>query len=276
MPKNTTPTANNSNMLVSAIDRCFALLKKTSFNDFLENNEKWFSRVGIFSLYITAVLSLIVSFIIPAKYSAFGWGTSLCTGCAAFFVVLLLQYIAAKSIPCLLSQVKNTPVKISTVAILDITCLLNAVCGVLFCIGGLILAVKLSDFSFFVIGTGATVLCLYWMTMALNPASLNVQIAQSSSAGEEFIALLTFFAKGCLRLLPITFCGSVLTAAFLLCKLMFTEFYYTEDLYDALRDIAVYTLGALLPVVGYISFLCYYFTIDIARAILSIPERLEH
>lgn len=276
MAKNTAaPSAADNGLLVSVIDSCFKWLKKTTFNNFLESNEKWFSRLGLFMLYIIAALCLIVAFVIPAKYSAFSWGACLGLGLLAFFTILLFQYIAAKSLPCLTNQIKNTPVKISTVAILDITCLLNAIFGIICFIGGLIIAINLSDFSYFLLGVGLTILSLYWMAMCLNPESLNVKIAQDSSAGEEFIGLLTFFAKGSLKLLPILFCGSVLSAAYLLCKLMFENFQYKEELYQYLSDISIYASGALLPLAGYLTFLFYYFTIDIARAILSIPEKLD-
>ena len=64
-------------------------------------------------------------------------------------------------------------------------------------------------------------------------------------------------------------------AAYDLIAMMFVKYNYIGEINLEAGIVAYAMCGALLPLFGYISFLGYYFTIDIARAILSIPAKLD-
>lgn len=266
---------NDGIFTASLIDGFFGWLKKTAYNNFLETNEKWFTRVGLGLMYFISVMSLVVSIVFIMKYNALNGGYVFAAGICGLLAAVVLQYIAAKTIPCLNLLVSNTPVKLSSTSVLDIVALAAGIFGVVALLGGLIISIKASSFQFFIIGLSIFVICEYWLAMALKPESLNIEIVKDTSAGEEFIGLLTFFAKGSLKIIPVIFCGCMIFAAYDLIAMMFVRYDYVNEITREAGLVVYAMCGALLPLFGYVSFIGYYFTIDIARAVLSIPAKLD-
>lgn len=266
---------NNGLYTASLIDRFFSWLKKTAYNNFLETNEKWFTKIGLTLMYFIAVMSLLVAIVFVLKYNALSTFYVLTAGICGVFITIVFQYIAAKTIPCLNTLIHNTPAKFSSTAILEVLALAAGICGVIALIGGLVISINASSLYFFISGIAIFVICEYWMAMAMKPELLNIEIVKNISAGEEFIGLLTFFAKGSLKIIPVIFCGCMIFAAYDLIAMMFVKYNYIGEINLEAGIVAYAMCGALLPLFGYVSFLGYYFTIDIARAILSIPAKLD-
>lgn len=259
----------------SLIDKFLLWLKKTTFNTFVETNEKWFTKIGLSLMYFIAAMSLLTSIVLLIKYNALSSGNVFMIGICGLIVTLVLQYVAAKTLPCLNLLISNTPVKLSSSAILDITALTAGILGIMSLLGGLIISINLDNVQIIIAALAFFVLCTYWAAMALKPDTLNIEIVKNTSAGEELIGLLTFFAKGSLKIIPLIFCGCMIFSAYEITAMIFHKFIYIDEIK---RDacLTAYSLsGALLPLFGYLSFIAYYFTIDIARAILSIPEKLD-
>lgn len=266
---------NDEIYTASLIDKFFQWLKKTTYNNFLENNEKWVNKASLSLMYFIAAMSLITAIVMLLKYDALNTRHVLAAGFCGLLITLVLQYVAAKSLPCLNLMVHNTPVKLSSTSVLDIVALAAGILGIASLIGGLISAIASENFGLFIIGIGLFIICEYWLAMALKPEALNIEIVHDTSAGDEFIGLLTFFAKGSLKMIPLIFCGSMIFVAFDLVAMMFVKFTYIEEISNEVTTITYSLSTALLPLLGYIFFIGYYFTIDIARAILSIPEKLD-
>lgn len=266
---------NDGLYTASLIDRFFSWLKKTAYNNFLEQNEKWFAKTGLVLMYFIAVMSLLVAIVFVLKYNALSTFYVLTAGIGGLFVTIVFQYIAAKTIPCLNTLIHNTPAKLSSTAILEVLAFAAGIFGIIALIGGLIISIKASSLHFFISGIAIFVICEYWMAMAMKPESLNIEIVKNISAGEEFIGLLTFLAKGSLKIIPLIFCGCMIFAAYDLIAMMFVKYHYIGEINLEAGIVAYAVCGALLPLFGYVSFIGYYFTIDIARAILSIPAKLD-
>lgn len=257
------------------IDKSFDWLKKKGFVNFFENNQKWFVKVGFYSVYIIALMAIVVSIVLPFKYSAISWAQSIILGIVAFISMFVVHYTAYKMLPALDLLIKNVKVQISSSAFLSVSCLFAGIFGIVAIIMGIILAINLSSFHILLAGVGVAIVCEYWMALLLSPAQLNVEVVKDTSAGEEFIGLLTFFMKGMLRLIPIIFGCAMVYALFLMITVLFTHYQYLEPLHLDLNYIVSVVSIGLLPLVGYLMFLGYYFTIDICRAILAIPGKLD-
>ncbi len=265
----------NGVLTETLIDDFFAWLKKTAYSNFVENNEKWFTKVGLGLMYFIAIMSFLSALVLVMKYNALSVAAVLGGGIVGAVVAIVFQYIAAKTLPCLNILIKNTPAKLSSTAILQVFAFAVGIFGILSLFGGLVLAIKTSSFELFLIWFAVAVICEYWLAIALNPESLNIEVVKDISAGEEFIGILTFFAKGSLKLVPLIFCGCMIFVAYQLVYIMFAEFAYIGQISMQAGIIAYALCGALLPLIFYLSFIGYYFTIDIARAILSIPAKLD-
>jgi hypothetical protein len=81
--------------------------------------------------------------------------------------------------------------------------------------------------------------------------------------------------KGFLKLIPIIFCIGILSGIINLLGLIFMKFEYTGQINAKVLMIWNMTTAALFPLIGYLFFLVYYFVIDLAMAILSVPAKLD-
>ena len=57
--------------------------------------------------------------------------------------------------------------------------------------------------------------------------------------------------------------------------MLFTGYINFAQFYGDVRSLYNTAMAALLPLSGYLLFLFYYFAIDLAKALLAIPEKLD-
>ena len=91
------------------IDKLLDRLRKGYFSDFLGKNEKWLVAAGLFGLYLSAILGLLTSFVLPMRYEDISYGPTIGLGVIWFFLCIVIHYIAFKFLPALSNIVKNTP-----------------------------------------------------------------------------------------------------------------------------------------------------------------------
>jgi hypothetical protein len=81
--------------------------------------------------------------------------------------------------------------------------------------------------------------------------------------------------KGLLRLVPIAFGSGIILGILNILTLLFSRVENIVKIFEAVYSVATFMTAALLPVSGYVLFLVYYFVIDLARALLAIPPKLD-
>jgi len=111
--------------------------------------------------------------------------------------------------------------------------------------------------------------------VALQPSLANTIVVQDTSPGEDAIGIFSFFIKALMRIVPVIF-GAGLTIFFM--GLINGIFCLLGRRWDAATgEFAMRNaiLCACLPFAGYIIFTLYHLTIDILRAILVIPVKLD-
>jgi len=149
--------------------------------------------------------------------------------------------------------------------------------GVIALVGLTYVAIKSDSLSTF--GTGIVVFaaCELVVWLCLNPTLLNINILPASTAGEEAIGVLTFAMKALLRLVPIAFGVGVIVGDFELLASIIRLFRDQEDSVMGSSLAAWMVLGsAALPLIGYVLFVLNYLFLDVIRAILAVPEKLDY
>ena len=265
----------NETLTAVWIDKLLDKLRKGYFSDFLEKNEKWLVTTGLFGLYIAAVLGLLASFILPIRYNDADSASIIGLGVVWFFLCIIIHYTAWKFLPALSHLIQNTPTKLSSKSFLDSLALLAGIAGVISLLGGLLLWIKTSSFDSFIAGILIFILCEYILSLCLVPKNLNIEISEKTSVGEEFLGLISFFMKGFLKLIPVIFGAAIILIIIKIIELLFVKYEFTGQMRLTFSEIGNLTTLAILPVTGYFLFLLYYFLIDFAMAVLSIPGKID-
>jgi hypothetical protein len=124
---------------------------------------------------------------------------------------------------------------------------------------------------------------VYMGGVCLNPASLSVEVDEKAGAGEEALGILSFVMKMMLRLSPIVFgvgAGAGVGAAVYLLVLVLRDEFLSLG-FPIVADLTVTELTGqilavgLVPFLAYLAFVFLYLLLDVLRAILSVPGKLD-
>ena len=262
------------------INRCFDFLTDKVSSKVLSVGN-CFARIGLAGLFVIAVLSIVFSFVLVARYGMPVISGILFSILSVFWCVFL-HYVAFTMLPALNTLIKNAPTKMSSAGVLKVMALFVGVVGVFALLYGIyssfvtfrteLMGIMLIETSnVFFVGLFLFVLCEFWLFLLLKPSELNVEIVEKTSVGQEFIGLTSFFAKGCLKLTPVVFGTSISFAVLCLLRMLFD----TDVLFEQMQMLIYLCLSAFLPLLVYIAFLSYFFALDIVTAVLKLPEKLD-
>lgn len=227
----------------------------------------WFAKYGHAGLLCAQVLAVIFYFLASLRV---GPWTLLPVGLAIAGLLIILQYTADKFLHAGDSLIKGSPSRLGSSDFLDCLALLMAVGGVL------VLVLFLVDASWgsFFVGIGGMALCWAIAYIALNPSMVNTSIDAHTTAGEEAIGILSFLAKAIVRMAPIGFgIGSIIGLVALLVSTFSMLFY--KDIAPGKMSVYLIVFCACLPFFSYVFFTLFHLTIDIIRAIIVVPGKLD-
>jgi len=241
---------------------------------FVDSTAKLFATCGCYGMYVAMMVSFMFWLIIsiktdqvqPAMY-----------GAISVLVLAVLQYVASRFCDALDRLNRTTSSTISSSAFIDCFALLAIATGVAMLATSAFIAVRMEEYSGILYGLTVFVVCQYLAFVALNPQTLSISVVPEARAGEEAIGVLSFILKAVLRLVPVAFGAAVIYGTLMLIYACYQIFN------DRLAE-AMVTAGdanwkiiyaAALPFVTYIFFLIYYLSIDVCRAVLSLPGKLD-
>lgn len=235
---------------------------------------RWLSRIGHIAIIVAAALGFLFSLIVAIKANSF---QAFLLGIAWVLLIFVVQYTANRFLNAGEALIKNNPTQLSSQAFLDCFGFLALVGGMVILILHIVTAIRAGSLEIFLLGLGAFAVLEFLALVAFNAGEVNIRIVKGNSAGQEAIGIITFFIKAVMRLVPIFFgillviytimlfiaglriFGSAAGFAWLHCQ------YIAKDILSA----------ALIPFLSYIAFALFYLGIDVIKAILSIPEKLD-
>ena len=235
---------------------------------------------GQILVVIGAALALIYGIVYAIKYDSF---QPFLAGLIAVLLLAVLQFVAKRLLDACASIVQSSPTRVGSLAVIESIALLLLLAAVAALVSGIIAAIQFESINPLIPPLLAAAVLLVAAGVALHPSLANVEQAPAT-AGEEAIGLFSFFAKAALVLQPLVFfgyaaAGTIIVllaifgrdAAFSHALLAFVPFPVPTEIAGA----GLIAAGCLFPVFAYISFLVYYLLIDVLRAILSIPGKLD-
>ncbi|HEX6904700.1 MAG TPA: DUF4339 domain-containing protein [Thermoanaerobaculia bacterium] len=226
--------------------------------------------------YVGAALLLVLAFLILGvrgdSFRIFFTGLLLIAPAAA-----VLHYLAVLFLDAGDSLLRRSHSELGSPAVLSFLALLFLLGAVGFFLAALYGIIVGNSLATFGVRLGISAVLLYACGIALNPQTVNVDAGRDLTAGEEALGIGMFLVKLPVRLVPFLFgVGSVVGvfAAFYLLYLVVAEepLFVIEEAYRTARNV----LGvALLPFVIYLGFALSYLAVELLRAILRTPARIE-
>ncbi|MBN1558051.1 MAG: hypothetical protein JW951_07885 [Lentisphaerae bacterium] len=228
-------------------------------------------RSGHYGLVAAQVLCIL--FGLTAAFKLGNWILAL-YGIGAALVLVILQYTAGRFLNAGDALVHSSPGRLRSPAFLDCLAVLSEAVGIVVFLAYLLLARRLAQWSLIWVGLGGLALFDALAFIALHPSLTNTSVSDQIRAGEEAIGIMSFFVKAAVRIVPIAFgIGTVIGAVglfFATLSLMRT------GLIDAGREsLRLIGFCAALPFVSYVLFAFYHLAIDVLRAILVLPDKLD-
>ena len=271
---------------------------------FVESTSKIFAVCGHYGLYLAMLVLLGFSMVFGVKANELN---PILVGTAGVVILVVLQYAASRFVGTLEKLNRSTSGTVSSAALPDCVSLLLGVGGLVALFGLAVLAIQTETFLFILPAIATFILCEYMATVALNPETLNLTIAPDGTAGEEAIGVFSFFIKLGVRTAPVAFgvgvvwgtIGLLVASALVVLppgadsplRLIPASVFFGFDRAVLPWDTAKLELvpaataasqaaktlitAAALPVVAYLFFIFYHLLIDVLRAILAIPSKLD-
>jgi hypothetical protein len=263
--------------MVKLLEKLVNFFKGLMTAKVLDFSIKWGRKIGHFGLIAAAGLGFLFAFIYAIRINKFD---AFLIAIIWLILVFVVQYTAHKFSGAGETLIKNNPSSLSSKAFLDCFGFLALIGGVVVFIVHTIWAIQGIGIETFFVGLGVFVFLEFAAMVAFNHETVAVSIVDETSAGQEAIGIVTFFLKGLLKLVPIFFGVGIV----ILTVLLFIDFIgvFGNDFKVASSWISGQMTGrsillvGLLPLISYILFVIFYLSVDLIRAILAIPKKLDN
>ena len=253
---------------------------------FIDKTSRVFRQCGSYGLLVAMLLVVVFTIIVAIKTDSI---SGIPVGVAVLLVLAVLQYAAGRFCDVLEQLNRTTGSNLSSPAFPNLFALLSLALGLASLIGLTLSAVELARQSAIPLGVASLILGLvafivfsYLAVIAVNLAALNISIVPETRAGEEAIGVSAFLLKALLRLVPVWFgtsvvcvtvgmgyaCWLALTSKVGLTAITFAIIGGTP-LYPSLISFAA------VPVVAYLLFVFYCLVIEVLRAFLILPGKID-
>lgn len=244
---------------------------------FVEATAGIFRACGSYGLPLAAILVVVFFAIATAKTSALHhvlWGV------VSMLLLLVLQYVASKSLTAIDELNRTTSGRLASSLVPDAVVTLSLVAGVAALLGSIATAIETSNYLLILGGVAGFFICAYLSVISLHPSILHIAIAPEILAGEEWIGVVTFLLKAILRMTPVAFgagvvCGGVAIAVqcFLIATANEAGCLQAMEAAHAAQKVLFY--AAALPLAAYLVFVAMNLVLNLWRAILSLPNKLD-
>jgi len=235
----------------------------------------WLTRLGHMGILLSAAIGFIFCLVLAIRGNSFEF---FLYGVGWVLLIFVAQYTAHKFLPAGKNLVKNNPSRISSQAFLDCFAFLALIGGVVVLIFSIVTAIRVESFDPFLWGLGVFAVLEFFSMVGFNAKVVTIEITESNSAGQEAIGIITFFVKAYMILVPVFFGIMIVVGTIMLLISLFGlfgsswAFKYAQGEFYAMQILQ----GALLPFASYVVFALSYLFVDVIKAILAVPDKLDN
>lgn len=261
---------------VAVLEKVLVSTKDLLNRKVLDFAVRWIFRIGHVGLLAAAALGFLFSLIVAIRLDSF---SAFLYGIAWVVLVLVIQYVAHRFAATGDSLIENNPSSLTSKAFLDCLGLLSVIGGLIAIVLGAIRSIQGAGIRFILAGTALFILLELFAIVVFNPETVSTETGGKNSAGQEAIGIIVLFIKSFMRLVPILF-GIGIAAGFVLLAIdafgiFGSEYRLLADWKRAWYTGRIIVLSGLVPFLSYIGFVIAYLAVDVIRAILATPEKIE-
>jgi len=260
--------------LSDLLENFIGLMRKILSVNLFNFLKKWILLIGQWSFYFASGTALLLGIIGAIRIKSSNVFFTALAFSIGFFVV---QYIGNKFLNAGDILIEENPTAMSSAAFLDSFSLLAIIGGAGILLFHLYFAIKYLSFSRFLFGIVGFVILWFMAFILMNPKEISVNIIKKTTAGQEAIGIITLFIKAIMKIIPIAFGVGLIYGTVSMFIHMFGLF-KADSIFAWLKilaDMNHVCFAGLLPLFAYLVFLISFLFIDIIRAVLSVPEKLE-
>lgn len=254
------------------IDGGLSFLRKQAFQNYLEPSEKWLAKIGLGCMYFAFPVIALVFIIRYHRAITMICGSSILVALGVVIACLFAGYIAEKMLEYVKPTISGAQTKIVNGAFLDVLAVLSVLATIVVFFVSLVSAIKQGSFEIFFGGMLGSLVCGFFAAMLMEPQkALNIKIEDSATPAQSLIAICSLLVKASYRLVPIAF-GAIAIVG-LVCGI---HLVFSDGSVNLIMLFAKLALGgALLPLIGYILFLVYYFVLDFLESFFSMSNDVK-
>jgi hypothetical protein len=271
-------------------DRFLDAVRKRFPANSVDSTWRLFAACGYHGLYAAMAMSFVAGLVFAHAERNY---LLLLAGVGVVFLLAVLQYAAGRFIGALDRLIRSVPSQLSSSAFLDFHALLHMIVGLVVLLMLAVWAVHVNDFVYILPGMAAFIVCQYAALLALKPEVLSLCIVSETGPAEEALGILAFLLKSAARLVPVIFGVGIVWGTITLIRACVLEFFPTRmlpplehpDNVDRLRHLPAEFLAlegiesliafALLPLLMYLVFVFCHLQLDLLRALLALPSRID-
>lgn len=277
--------ARFATVLGDGVDVVLSRLSRWLSPGLLRGTLKQAGIYGHFAVIVGAVFGLVYAIILASRQHSFG--TFAITGLGLVIALAIAQFSAQRFMTAGAQLIAGTPNRLSSKSFLECVGLFAALGAVGMLLSSIVASISADSPLPLIPGVVIACMLLFYAAAALHPEELNVATSAQASAGEEAISLLSFFAKVSLMIAPLLF----MLLAFVGAIITIWSVFDSSSIQATLRfvpipnafwlaapsssGLVVVIVACLVPVLSYFLFLLTYLGLDLIRAILSVPAKLD-
>jgi len=212
-------------------------------------------------------------------------------GVCVALAIVVAHYAAGRFMDSSDKIIAGTPGRVSSKAFLECAGLFLLLGAIGMFAGGIYTSIRLSSAVPLISAIVIAPLLALAATIALNPGSVGIETGEAVSAGEEAIGLLSFCLKIWLKLVPALFCLLALAGCVVTVWGYFNQNvgsagisgisspvplpFISQFMVSGMAGPSLVLYACVTPIIVYLSFIFWNLGLDLARAILSIPGKLD-
>jgi hypothetical protein len=284
-PASSPSQPSGSTIMGDVVSRLLVVVSRVLNPSLLETSLAASKKLGHYAVLAGAALTIVYAIYGAIKFDSFA---VFALGLGFVVALAVAQFAAMRFLDASNRIIANTPSRISSTAFPDCVGLLVLLLAAATILGGIASSIATRSVIPLLPALLLGAVLTSFGAVTLHPRMVNV-VTGDGSAGEEAIGLLSFFSKAGLKLVPLLFLLFSAAGALTILVGFFGEGGAFASMANSvlnalplrsqvpagLSGSALVLFACLVPIFTYFVFLLQYLFVDVLRAVLSVPAKLD-